>query len=61
MQYKDDPTSTFNEDNMIQTMVDLLLGGTETTTTTLYWALLYMVQYPDIQGRWRHIKKTHVT
>ncbi|XP_019358958.1 PREDICTED: cytochrome P450 2J2-like [Gavialis gangeticus] len=48
---KNDPTSTFNEDNMVQTTVDLLLGGTETTTATLYWALLYMVQYPDIQGK----------
>lgn len=35
---------------MVQTVVDLLLGGTETTSTTLLWALLYMVQYPEIQG-----------
>ncbi|XP_026710600.1 cytochrome P450 2J2-like isoform X2 [Athene cunicularia] len=46
---KGDPTSTFNKDNMVQTAVDLLLGGTETTSTTLLWALLYMVQYPEIQ------------
>uniref|UniRef100_A0A8D2PZ10 CP2J2 protein n=1 Tax=Zosterops lateralis melanops TaxID=1220523 RepID=A0A8D2PZ10_ZOSLA len=46
---KDDPTSTFNKENMVQTVVDLLLGGTETTSTTLLWALLYMVQYPEIQ------------
>ncbi|XP_065700426.1 cytochrome P450 2J5-like [Patagioenas fasciata] len=48
---KDDPTSTFNKDNMVQTVVDLLLGGTETTSTTLLWALLYMVQYPEIQEK----------
>lgn len=42
--------STFNKENMVQTVVDLLLGGTETTSTTLLWALLYMVQYPEIQG-----------
>ncbi|XP_025950590.1 cytochrome P450 2J2-like [Dromaius novaehollandiae] len=48
---KDDPTSTFNTDNMVQTVVDLLLGGTETTSTTLLWALLYMVKYPEIQER----------
>uniref|UniRef100_A0A8D2MF97 CP2J2 protein n=1 Tax=Zonotrichia albicollis TaxID=44394 RepID=A0A8D2MF97_ZONAL len=47
----DDPTSTFNKENMVQTVVDLLLGGTETTSTTLLWALLYMVQYPDIQEK----------
>uniref|UniRef100_A0A8C0EN07 Cytochrome P450 2J2 n=1 Tax=Bubo bubo TaxID=30461 RepID=A0A8C0EN07_BUBBB len=46
-----DPTSTFNKDNMVQTVVDLLLGGTETTSTTLLWALLYMVQYPEIQEK----------
>ncbi|NWR78255.1 CP2J2 protein, partial [Centropus unirufus] len=48
---KDDPTSTFTKDNMVQTAVDLLLGGTETTSTTLRWALLYMVQYPEIQEK----------
>ncbi|KFW02891.1 Cytochrome P450 2J2, partial [Eurypyga helias] len=48
---KDDPTSTFNNDNMVQTVVDLLLGGTETTSTTLLWALLYMVQHPEIQEK----------
>ncbi|NXA51129.1 CP2J2 protein, partial [Nothocercus julius] len=48
---KDDPTSTFNTDNMVQTVVDLLLGGTETTSTTLLWALLYMVKFPEIQER----------
>ncbi|OXB62100.1 hypothetical protein ASZ78_010505 [Callipepla squamata] len=54
---KDDPTSTFNKDNMVQTVVDLLLGGTETTSTTLLWALLYMVQYPEIQGNKKTKKK----
>ncbi|XP_030810195.1 cytochrome P450 2J2-like [Camarhynchus parvulus] len=48
---KDDPSSTFNKENMVQTVVDLLLGGTETTSTTLLWALLYMVQYPEIQEK----------
>uniref|UniRef100_A0A8C3QZZ1 Uncharacterized protein n=1 Tax=Cyanoderma ruficeps TaxID=181631 RepID=A0A8C3QZZ1_9PASS len=38
-------------ENMVQTVVDLLLGGTETTSTTLLWALLYMVQYPEIQEK----------
>uniref|UniRef100_A0A8C5UA33 Cytochrome P450 2J2-like n=1 Tax=Malurus cyaneus samueli TaxID=2593467 RepID=A0A8C5UA33_9PASS len=51
LQTKDDPTSTFNKENMVQTVVDLLLGGTETTSTTLLWALLYMVQYPEIQEK----------
>ncbi|NXX95566.1 CP2J2 protein, partial [Centropus bengalensis] len=43
--------STFDEDNMVQSVFDLFLGGSETTATTLRWALLYMVAYPDIQEK----------
>ncbi|NWU51050.1 CP2CE protein, partial [Dromas ardeola] len=43
------PNSTFDEDNMVQSVFDLFLGGSETTATTLRWALLYMVAYPEIQ------------
>ncbi|XP_074009702.1 cytochrome P450 2J6-like [Numenius arquata] len=46
---KNIPNSTFDEDNMVQSVFDLFLGGSETTATTLRWALLYMVAYPDIQ------------
>ncbi|XP_039344312.1 cytochrome P450 2J2-like [Mauremys reevesii] len=46
---KGDPASTYDEDNMNQSIFYLFLAGTETTTTTLRWALLYMVAYPDIQ------------
>ncbi|NXP53190.1 CP2CE protein, partial [Heliornis fulica] len=46
---KNVPNSTFDEDNMVQSVFDLFLGGSETTATTLRWALLYMVAYPDIQ------------
>ncbi|XP_053312589.1 cytochrome P450 2J5-like [Spea bombifrons] len=46
---KDEPDSTFDEDNMIQVAVDLFTAGTETTATTLQWALLFMLAHPDIQ------------
>ncbi|NXG08762.1 CP2J6 protein, partial [Sakesphorus luctuosus] len=46
---KNTPNSTFDEDNMVQSVFDLFLGGSETTATTLRWALLYMLAYPDIQ------------
>uniref|UniRef100_A0A8B9SDY0 Uncharacterized protein n=1 Tax=Apteryx owenii TaxID=8824 RepID=A0A8B9SDY0_APTOW len=36
---------------MVQSIFDLLLGGSETTATTLRWALLYMVAYPDVQEK----------
>ncbi|NXL90979.1 CP2J2 protein, partial [Alectura lathami] len=48
---KNIPNSPFDEDNMEQSVFDLFLGGSETTATTLRWALLYMVAYPDIQEK----------
>ncbi|XP_078524247.1 cytochrome P450 2J2-like [Lissotriton helveticus] len=46
-----DPQSTFDEESIVQVVGDLFLAGSETTTTALYWALLYMVAHPDIQDR----------
>ncbi|XP_018426755.1 PREDICTED: cytochrome P450 2J6-like [Nanorana parkeri] len=46
---KTEVDSTFDEKNLISMVIDLFLAGTETTTTTLQWALLYMVAYPHIQ------------
>ncbi|KAK9401456.1 cytochrome P450 2J2-like [Crotalus adamanteus] len=51
---KDDSTSVSREDNMVQTIVDLLIGGAETSTTTLYWGLLYLLKYPDVQEKVHH-------
>ncbi|XP_017665939.1 PREDICTED: cytochrome P450 2J2-like [Lepidothrix coronata] len=48
---KDEPRSTYSEDNMVYSINDLFLGGSETTSTTLNWGLLYMVAYPDIQEK----------
>ncbi|NXX80700.1 CP2J6 protein, partial [Urocolius indicus] len=48
---KGDADATYDEENLIQTIFDLFLAGTETTATTLCWALLYMVVYPDVQEK----------
>ncbi|KAG8136311.1 hypothetical protein E2320_009266, partial [Naja naja] len=48
---KNQPKSPYDEKNMVQSIFDLFLGGTETAGTTLYWGLLYMVLYPDIQAK----------
>ncbi|XP_054838685.1 cytochrome P450 2J2-like [Eublepharis macularius] len=48
---KDDPKSTFSEDNMVQIMIDLLIGGTENTASLLCGALLLMVKHPEVQEK----------
>ncbi|NXA51146.1 CP2J6 protein, partial [Nothocercus julius] len=50
-QTKGDADATYDEENLIQTVFDLFLAGTETTATTLRWALLYMMLYPEIQEK----------
>ncbi|XP_042318055.1 cytochrome P450 2J2-like [Sceloporus undulatus] len=48
---KEDASSSFHKENLLQSTLDLFFAGTETTSTTLRWALLYMAMYPEIQGR----------
>ncbi|KAI4890808.1 hypothetical protein NFI96_001240 [Prochilodus magdalenae] len=43
--------STFNVDNMVRSTSDLFGAGTETTANTLRWALVYMLEHPDVQER----------
>ena len=38
---------------ILQTIVDLFLGGTETTSTTLKWFVLFMIQNPEAQSHMR--------
>ena len=38
-------------DNMLLTCFDLFTAGTETASTTLRWALLYMMAYPEVQAK----------
>ncbi|XP_008942212.1 PREDICTED: cytochrome P450 2J2-like, partial [Merops nubicus] len=48
---KDTSDSSFQEENLVACVLDLLFAGTETTSTTLRWALLYMALHPEIQGK----------
>ncbi|CAF99656.1 unnamed protein product, partial [Tetraodon nigroviridis] len=46
-----DPSSSFSYENLIYSVGELIIAGTETTTNTLRWAMLYMALYPNIQER----------
>ncbi|XP_030290308.1 cytochrome P450 2J2-like isoform X1 [Sparus aurata] len=48
---KEDKDSGFDLKNLSVCTLDLFGAGTETTTTTLHWGLLYMIHYPHIQER----------
>lgn len=42
--------SSFSEDYLFYIIGDLFIAGTDTTTNTILWILLYMSLYPDVQG-----------
>ncbi|XP_028818305.1 cytochrome P450 2J2-like isoform X2 [Denticeps clupeoides] len=46
-----EPVDGFHEFNLVLNSLDLFLAGTETTSTTLLWALLFLVKYPDVQEK----------
>ncbi|XP_053177699.1 cytochrome P450 2J4-like [Scomber japonicus] len=41
----------FDETNLAMCSLDLFLAGTETTSTTLQWAMIYLIKNPDIQEK----------
>ncbi|XP_072245930.1 cytochrome P450 2J4-like isoform X1 [Leuresthes tenuis] len=47
----EDKDSSFNLKSLCFCTLDLFFAGTETTTTTLHWGLLYMIYHPDIQEK----------
>ncbi|KAM5165070.1 uncharacterized protein ACMZJ9_007485 [Mantella aurantiaca] len=48
---KTESSQHFNNDNLIALVSDLFVAGMETTTTTLRWAILLMMKYPEIQKK----------
>ncbi|CAM9785224.1 unnamed protein product [Lampetra fluviatilis] len=50
-QEKDNPNSSFTDQNLIQVLIELFIAGLETTSNTIRWGLLFMMMNPDIQAR----------
>ncbi|ETE57560.1 Cytochrome protein, partial [Ophiophagus hannah] len=48
---KDDPNSTYNEDNLAHCIADLFIAGTDTTSASLTWAMLLMANNLHIQDK----------
>ncbi|XP_021953079.2 methyl farnesoate epoxidase [Folsomia candida] len=52
-----DPNSAFmgklGEDNLVSTLGDLYLAGTDTIATTLSWMILYLSKFPQIQKKFQ--------
>nr|XP_045006057.1 cytochrome P450 2J4 isoform X2 [Jaculus jaculus] len=49
--HPDKTVTSFNEENLICSTLDLFFAGTETTSTTLRWALLYLTLHPEVQEK----------
>ncbi|KAM4834305.1 cytochrome P450 2U1 isoform 1-T2 [Thomomys bottae] len=48
---KNNSNSSFNEDYLFYIIGDLFIAGTDTTTNSLLWCLLYMSLNPDVQEK----------
>ncbi|XP_029111791.1 vitamin D 25-hydroxylase [Scleropages formosus] len=46
-----DPKASYSHENLIFSTGELIIAGTETTTSAIRWAVLYMALYPHIQEK----------
>lgn len=48
---KAESSDIFTKGNMLRIIQDLFVAGSETSSTTLEWAMLFMMEYPEIQQK----------
>ncbi|XP_071793340.1 cytochrome P450 2J4-like [Asterias amurensis] len=46
-----DISTHINADNMVITILEIFMAGTETTSSSLRWAVLYLMEYPEVQTK----------
>ncbi|XP_071143264.1 cytochrome P450 2B4-like [Mytilus edulis] len=54
LQQEGKSNSKISENHLFLTIADLYLAGTDTTSVTLQWTMLYMIKYPDMQKKCRN-------
>ena len=52
LQESSDPESEFHHRNLVDKMLSLFFAGTESTSTTLCYALLLFLKHPDVLGEY---------
>ncbi|XP_060079129.1 cytochrome P450 2J6-like [Ylistrum balloti] len=45
--------TVFTDDNLLLCLSDLFLAGTETSSTVLTWASIFLIRHPEVQGKMR--------
>ncbi|KAK2703313.1 hypothetical protein QYM36_018226, partial [Artemia franciscana] len=60
MENQTDPSTTFTEEQLITSSMDLFVAGSETTSNTLGFLILYVTSYPMIQKKIHEELDKHV-
>ncbi|VDI69336.1 Hypothetical predicted protein [Mytilus galloprovincialis] len=54
LEQEEKPDSKISDETLFITIADLYIAGTDTTSVTLQWSMLYMIKYPDVQKKCRN-------